>query len=71
MTTENRRDMIDQLKFISSARHDYYKSLTTNRNDESLHPADKEDIIYIAGKLTASNILQQDCQHSFLWKIHY
>ena len=48
---------MDLLKFIPPVKHDYYKNLTTNRNDESSHTADEEDIIYIADELITNNIL--------------
>ena len=53
---EKRGDMMDLLKFIPPAKHDYYKNLTANRNDESSHTADEEDIIYIAYELITNNI---------------
>ncbi|CAH1106789.1 unnamed protein product [Psylliodes chrysocephalus] len=46
VTKEKWRDMMDLLKFIPPVKHDYYKNLSTNRNDESSHTADEEDIIY-------------------------
>lgn len=46
VTGEKWRDMMDLLKFIPPVKHDYYKNLSTNRNDESSHTADEEDIIY-------------------------
>nr|XP_033325321.1 uncharacterized protein LOC117219890 [Megalopta genalis] len=58
VTREKWRDMMDLLKYIPPVEHDYYKNLTTNRNDESSHPADEEDIIYnISDELITNNII--------------
>lgn len=58
VTREKRRDMMDLLKFIPPVTHNYFKNLktSTNRNHESLHTSDEEDIIYTAGKLIMYNI---------------
>lgn len=55
VTREKRRDMMDLLKFIPPVKHDYFKNLRTNRNDESLHTPDEEDIIYTADELITNN----------------
>lgn len=57
VTREKRRDMMDLLKFIPPVNHNYFKNLRTNRNDESLHISDEEDIIYTADKLITNNTL--------------
>ncbi|UYV72367.1 hypothetical protein LAZ67_9002822 [Cordylochernes scorpioides] len=55
VTSEKRRDMMALLKFIPPVKQSYFKNLRTNRNDESLHTADEEDIIYVADELITNN----------------
>jgi len=57
VTREKRRDMMDLLKFIPSVKHDYFINLRTNRNNESLHIPDEEDINYTADELITNNNL--------------
>ncbi|UYV75554.1 hypothetical protein LAZ67_13000591 [Cordylochernes scorpioides] len=57
VTSEKRRDMMALLKFIPPVKQSYFKNLRTNRNDESLHTADEEDIIYVADELITNNII--------------
>ncbi|UYV82284.1 hypothetical protein LAZ67_21001583 [Cordylochernes scorpioides] len=57
VTSEKRRDMMALLKFIPPVKQSYFKNLRTNRNDESLHRADEDDIIYVADELITNNII--------------
>ena len=46
VTKKELTDMMALLKFIPPVKHDYNKNLSTNRNNESSHTGDEEDIIY-------------------------
>lgn len=52
MTKENWRNVMDLLIFILPVKHNYYKNLTINRNDESSRMADGEATIYNNAELS-------------------